>query len=109
MTTEEQLAGLRQLCKEPELRVEGGISYVVLAQIKVTVAGSVRVVDALLCAGAHNGYTTRLFLSQPFPERAANWSQWVIFGRNWHTWSWQNVPADIPWIQMVLEHLRALR
>lgn len=109
MTVEEQLAGLRQLCDKPELRNEGGTDFVVLPGIKATVAGTARVTDALLCPGPHNGYSTRLFLSQPFPERGANWSQWLIFGRNWHTWSWQSVPADIPWIQMVLEHLSALR
>jgi hypothetical protein len=89
--------------------VEGGTRYIYLPELKVTVGAADRVLDALLCPGPHNGYTSRLFLSTPISERGANWSQWQIFGRTWHTWSWQNVPAELPWIQIVLEHLRALR
>ncbi len=88
---------------------EGGIGYIFLPQIKILVAGTYRVLDALLCPGLHNGYTTRLFLSAPVPERGANWTQWQLLGRTWHTWSWQNVPANLPLMQIVLEHLRALR
>ena len=109
MTDDSQLAGLRTICAQPERLTEGGTTYVLLPAIKVMTAGMSRILDALLCPGPHNGYTSRLFLSVPVPERGANWSQWQILGRTWHTWSWQNVPASLPWIQMVLEHLRALR
>ena len=109
MKDEEQLAGLRAICERPERLVEGGIAYVLLPRIKIVAAGASRMVDALLCPGPHNGYLSRLFLSEPVPQRGANWTQWQIFGRTWHTWSWQSVPANLPLIQMVLEHLRALR
>ncbi len=88
---------------------EAGTRFILLPELKVVAAGTERILDALLCPGPHNGYTSRLFLSAPIPERGANWSQWQIFGRTWHTWSWQNVPAELPLIQIVLEHLRALR
>lgn len=109
MSTSDDLAPLRAICSQPAAMVEGGTSYIFLPQIKVLAAGVTVVMDALLCPGPHNGYTTRLFLSAAIPARGANWTQWQIFGRTWHTWSWQNVPANLPLIQIVLEHLRALR
>ena len=109
MIEDSQITGLRTICAQPEQVSEGGATYVFLPSIKVMVAGMTRILDALLCPGPHNGYTSRVFLSAPVPERGANWSQWQILGRTWHTWSWQNVPANLPWIQIVLEHLRALR
>jgi hypothetical protein len=107
--SEGQLDALYAICAGPVQMAEGGVRYVYMPGLKVVAAGTERIVDALLCPGPHNGYTTRLFLSVPVPERGANWSQWQILGRTWHTWSWQSVPAELPLIQMVLEHLRALR
>lgn len=109
MSQASQLASLVAISLKPVEMVEGGMRYVHLPELKVIAAGTERVLDGLLCPGPHNGYSTRLFLSAPIPERGANWSQWQIFGRTWHTWSWQSVPAELPWIQIVLEHLRALR
>lgn len=109
MTSPESLATLRAICDSPKVMSEGGTSYLFLPGIKVTTGGSIRVLDGLLCPGQHGGYVTRLFLSQPITERGANWTQWQILGRTWHTWSWNNVPASLPLIQMILEHLRALR
>lgn len=109
MTEGGALDSLRAICTEPLEMMEGSTRYIFLPQLKFIAAGSQRVVDGLLCAGPHNGYTSRLFLSAPIPERGANWSQWQILGRTWHTWSWQNVPAELPLIQLILEHLRALR
>jgi hypothetical protein len=106
---DEALTGLRAICEQPEVLGEGGTKYIFLPNLKVSVAGTLRTLDGLLCPGPHNGYATRLFLSQPFTERGANWTRWQILGRTWHTWSWKDVPASLPLIQMVLEHLRALR
>lgn len=107
--SEGELEALRAICANPAQMAEGGVRYVYMPNLKIVAAGTERILDALLCPGSHNGYTTRLFLSVPIPERGANWSQWQIFGRTWHTWSWQSVPAELPLIQMVLEHVRALR
>lgn len=109
MSTEDELESLRAVCEKPVRMSEAGTSYIFLPNLKVLAAGTLRVLDALLCPGMHSGYTTRLFLSSPVPERGANWTQWQIFGRTWHTWSWQNVPASLPPIQIVLEHLGELR
>jgi hypothetical protein len=103
------LAGLTAISAAPAEMTEAGTRYIYLPGMKLIAAGAERVLDGLLCPSPHSGYTSRLFLSSPVPERGANWSQHQIVGRTWHTWSWQNVPAELPLIQMVLEHLRALR
>ena len=68
--------------------------------------------DALLGLTPQGSYLTRLYLSQPIPERpqikgnTANWTIWSLLGRTWYTWSWQNVPASLPLIQMPPDHLK---
>lgn len=109
MSEVDDAMSLRAICSQPATMVEGATKYIYLPGIKVVAAGVEQLLDGLLCPGPHNGYTTRMFLSAPVPSRGANWTQWQIFGRTWHTWSWQNVPGNLPLIQMVLEHLRVLR
>lgn len=100
---------LLTLCDAAEIQSEAGIQFIYLRQLRFRVNGVVRVVDALLCPTSHSGYTTRLFLSQPVQEKAANWSVHQVLGRPWHTWSWQGVPANLPLPQMLLCHLDALK
>ena len=53
---------------------------------------------------------TRLFLSGPVQGGAAqNWNQYSICGRQWYVCSWQGVPATLPWIEILANHLRAFR
>lgn len=104
-----QLDAVRPLCEGAKVLSEGGVDYVSLPGLKVSVGGAVRTLDGLLCPQAVGGYSTRLYLSQPVPERQQNWTTIMILGRTWHTWSWNNVPASIPLPQMLLEHLTALR
>jgi hypothetical protein len=104
-----RLQALAGVCQSVEEFQEGAVTYVYLSNVKIKVAGSPFVVDALLCPSTHAGYTTRLFLSQPFPQRAANWTVHQILGRAWHSWSWQGVPADLPLEKMLLCHLDALK
>ena len=104
-----QLETLRPFSATAAAMSEAGIEYVYLPGLKVTVAGVVRELDALLCPMQHGGYTTRLFLSAPFPERGQNWTASTILGRSWHTCSWNNVPASLPPLQILRAHLEALR
>jgi hypothetical protein len=102
----EQFKGV---CENLEVLQEGGAEYVFLKRLKIRVGADNHVVDALLSLGPHTGYSTRLFLSQPFPAKAGNWTTHQILGRSWHTWSWQGVPADLPPMQILLCHLDALK
>ena len=79
------------------------------AGFKVQVAGTERMLDCLLCPVQHGGYTTRLFLSERLTQRGQNWSVHNILGREWHTWSWNDVPPTLPLMQILLAHLGALR
>ena len=105
----DQLASLQDLCEHAQVLQEGGHPYVYLSKLKIRIAEAYHIVDAILSPIPHTGYTTRLFLSQPFPSKASNWSAHQILGRAWHSWSWQGVPAELPWVQMVLCHLDALK
>lgn len=104
-----ELEALRPISAGAAFMTEGAIEYVYLPCLKVTVGQDIRVMDGLLCPTQTAGYSTRLYLSAAVNERQSNWQTVILFGRSWHTWSWNNVPANIPLVQMVLEHLVALR
>lgn len=115
MSAPSQLGSLIAVCPGASEKHEAGYHFVFLPGLKVEIGSNVKVMDSLLALTTHSGYTTRLFLSEQITERptiagnAANWSQHQILGRNWWTWSWQGVRADLPWIQILLAHLRALK
>ena len=88
---------------------DAGITYVYLPNLNITTDGQTRSLDALLCPVQHGGYTTRLFLAEPIPNKGQNWTIHVILSRTWHTWSWNNVPANLELLQILSAHLRALR
>lgn len=108
---DDKLAGLRAVCPEASYVLDSGKEYVFLPRLKITSDGEVTEMDALLRPGEHSGYKTRLFLAQPLLSkgRGGGWSTHTIYGRTWHTWSWNNVPESLPLPQMLLEHLWALR
>ena len=105
----EQVEPLNGLCEAAKVMREGVQEIVYLAKLRIRVGGARHVVDAVLWPTLHAGYTTRLFLSQPFPAKAGNWTVHQILGRPWHSWSWQGVPANLPLLQMLLCHLDALK
>lgn len=115
MISDDQIADLRAVYPGCKVVEDGGRPYIFIPQLPVTVQGERRDMDALLCPWQHGGYTTRLFLARPIAERsmigsqAANWTVHNILAREWHTWSWQGVSADLPLPQMLLAHVSALR
>jgi hypothetical protein len=110
-----QLSTLLAICPDACEREEAGSRFLSLPKLQVEVGNDVKVLDALLSVAPHSGYTTRLFLSEQIAQRlnignsAANWTMHHILGRNWWTWSWQGVPGNIPWCQILVAHLRALK
>jgi hypothetical protein len=53
------------------------------------------------------GYTTRLLLERA-TTKPVNWTTVPILGRSWSTWSWNNVPSNIPLLEILGNHLSAL-
>lgn len=103
----EELEELRFICPGAREMSEGGRDYIFLPDLKLP--GSGKILDALLCPQPHSGYTTRLFLSEVIPSKGQNWRPHTILSRVWHTWSWNNVPADQRAAEILAQHLRALR
>lgn len=111
VAVEDRLDELRAVCPQLTQLFEAGREYIFLPNLAVATESKVVVMDALLRAGEHSGYATRLFLAQPLPGkgRGGGWSAHNICGRTWHTWSWRDVPAELPLLQILLGHLWALR
>jgi hypothetical protein len=109
MVAAEHLQELRELCGDVRELTEGGRVYVYLPLLRLPRGCAPAEVEALLCLQEHSGYATRLFLSQPVAGRGANWSVHHILDRPWHSWSWNNVNAQMRPAAILAEHLRALR
>lgn len=67
------------------------------------------VVEALLLLTGSGSYTTRLFLPAQIPGKGKNWKQHHILNKTWWTWSWKDVPSDIRYLEILANHVRALR
>jgi hypothetical protein len=80
-----------------------------LPNLKVATDGKEIELSALLCLSEHQGYSTRLYPPKPFPNKAQNWTVQTIAGRTWHSWSWQGVPRTHSLVQILAQHLKALR
>jgi hypothetical protein len=109
MITSEQLVPLGEVCASAQIMNDGGKDLIFLEKLKVRVNGQSHELDAVLCPSTHSGYTTRLFLAQSFPQKGSNWTIHQFLGRQWHSWSWQGVPDNLPLLQMLMCHLDALR
>ncbi|MFZ1923570.1 MAG: hypothetical protein WAU57_18260 [Xanthobacteraceae bacterium] len=87
---------------------EGGQPVAYLRAFGFTAAGKPERMDLLLVPFAHSGYVTRLFFERQIGGRGSNWKTHRVAERNWWAPSWNNVPASMPWTQMLLAHLRAV-
>ena len=105
-----ELEELRDICPGATPVTDGPLQLVHLPNLTVKSDGrQIQLAAALLCLSEHQGYSTRLYLSQPFPHKAQNWTVQTIAGRVWHSWSWQGVPGTHRPAQILAQHLKALR
>lgn len=111
MTEEDsQLQGLLAISEQAAVVNDGTVLGVLLPGVRIQSPAGIEVMDAMLCPRGQGGYVTRLLLERRVRGRDnLNWQQVMAFGRNWQTWSWQNVPAAQPWIKIFAEHARVLR
>lgn len=105
-----QLSVLQAVVPSAEAFQEGGRLLAFLPGLKVETLGGTVVCDALLHPHEHSGYQTRLFLDRQIPGGSANnWTAHSLGGRTWWACSWQGVEAALPWVQILMNHLRAFR
>ncbi len=110
MIDEDQLSALQIVCPGAVMMQEGGVTYVYLPRVRLPASCGSRMVEGLLRPGpGPDGYTTRLYLSEACPNRGQNWTTHQILAKTWHTYSFNNVPADIPLIEIFSNHFTVLR
>jgi len=109
MVAQEHLDELTLACGCVAAVTEGGVDFVFLPRLILPSGCVPRETEALLCVGRHGGYTTRLFLPAIIPGKGANWTAHIVAGRLWHTWSWNQVPANLRPAEILAEHVRGLR
>ena len=111
MISDDKINGIREIYPNAQTMAEAGIDFIYIPAITISTSKGQRTLNALLCPMAHpTGYMTRLFLSEPCEGcgQSANWNTFRILERQWHSWSWQNVPASLTPAQILAAHLRAL-
>jgi hypothetical protein len=110
MDTQAGLASLRSLCPNAELMTEGGQTVVYLPAVQFQ-AGATRVTcNLLLWPDPRDGYLSRLFLSEQVTGSVGRaWTSFSLCGGTWWAVSWQGVPAELPWIEILANHLRAFQ
>lgn len=110
---EEELASMRAICPSASVVVDGNVRAVFLPEFPFQANSVSRRMDLILYPGPHTGYASRLFFSECIDctrrdGTKPNWQTAVVAGRTWSTPSWKDVPADLPWTEMLGAHLRAL-
>ncbi len=112
MLKEEDLRELDQLCAGAKEYTEFERNYVLLPQLRLPAGCTPAAVDALLCLSARDGYPTRLYFAQQVASRnGLNWNAQnvPVLQRNWFAYSWSGVLNDGRPIEVLANHLKALR
>jgi hypothetical protein len=110
MISLDELEELRAVCSSARALTDGPLNLVHLSNLNLEANGQlIEIPEALLCLSGHQGYLTRLYLSQVVPKNGLNWQTETILGRSWNTWSWQGIPQSHRPAQILAQHLRALR
>ena len=89
---------------------EGGRRFIYMQGLRFNVGTHAQEMDALLALNWPNPtYPTRLFL----PQRLGHGLNWhedaFILGKPWFTWSWKDVKAEQAPVEILANHLAALR
>ena len=102
----EHMAELRRTYPDAKEYTEGGLLYIHFPKFALPSGG---VVEALLLLNGANPYTTRFFLPNQVVGKGPNWTEHQILNKKWWTWSWKDIPGDIRYMEILSNHLRALR
>jgi len=109
MCSADQLEEIRAICPGAAPMADGTLTLIHLPALTIQCGGTEATVEALLCLSSHDGYPSRLFISQRLAAGKLNWQTAVVLGRTWHTWSWQGVSAGQRPAQVLAQLLMAFR
>lgn len=93
-----------------ELLQEGGLFGAFIPKLSIETSSGAVVADVLLYPNHHSGYQSRLFVERQLEgPQARNWTPHAVAGRAWWACSWQGVDSNLPWLEVLANHLRAFR
>jgi hypothetical protein len=92
-----------------EYRREGQSNFVYMQKLRFRARGTAHEMDALLCLNHNNAsYPTKLYLAENVGCNL-NWNETpVLFGKQWHTYSWSGVSPGASVMEILAMHLRAM-
>jgi len=105
--TEEQLDAIRHLCGgEVSYRTDGWRRLIYMEGLRFKADDQNREMDGVLVLNHDNAtYPTKLYLAENV-GCGLNWNETAyILGRNWHTYSWANVPPHLTPFEILANHL----
>lgn len=110
MSDELQLQSLLDVSPAATLGEEGGVVYVLMPKTKLQTPAGIEVMDVVLCPRGQGSYATRLLLDRKVESKPGlNWQAVPLIKRIWHTFSWNHISANQPWVMIFAEHARVLR
>lgn len=106
---DEELAELQRLYPGSKRCEEGGTAFYFIPNLPLPADCTPDSTDALLCPTGRDGYPSRLYFAELIQGPIAlNWNtQSRILERNWHAFSWNQVP-NMPLADLVHVYVRAL-
>jgi len=107
--TADDFATLKAMYPDAEIMADDGVDHVFIPKLPILTGGKNIALNALLRTGEHEGYLTRLFVERQIDGKGQNWKQYQILGRTWFAPSWNHIPADLPILSMLANHVAAFR
>jgi hypothetical protein len=107
---DDSLHPIAELCDgKVSHRTEGWRKLILMEKLRFTAGGRQHVMDALLCLNHDNPtYPTKLYLAENVGA-GLNWNETAyLLGRNWQTFSWRDVPANLSPFEILAAHLAPL-
>lgn len=105
------LLPIAELCDgKVSFKSEGWRKLIYMEKLRFLVGSKCFVMDAILCLNHDNPtYPTKLYLAENVGG-GLNWNESAyLLGRNWPTFSWRDVTASQPYLDILAAHLAPLR
>jgi len=107
-TAAERFAAFQTIYPNAELVGPQEQPYAYIPELVVKSDGQSKTIGVLVQPWADGGYTSRVYFSEKFSSKGANWNTSTILANMWWVCSWNNVPASVPWSEILINHLTPL-